>query len=191
MKISRHRLADYVKTLHKKACRTCSTIIFLHSTNQIIDLWRCRWRCRRQILNSLIGSNGLDLEFYPCDTDDRKRLSSDSIFLMETGFKWWKRQKRWDISHAYDCLLHVHVHIKSTGNYFLRVCRMSLHFLARAFITLFKLKRFRLICKLKPLIQQSDPKHWIEKAEWTSQVLENNRVLFQGKQNASKEEWTR
>ena len=26
-----------------KACRTCSTIIFLHSTNQIIDLWRCRW----------------------------------------------------------------------------------------------------------------------------------------------------
>ena len=44
----------YVKTLHQKACRTCSTIIFLHSTNQIIDLWRCRWRCRRQILNSLL-----------------------------------------------------------------------------------------------------------------------------------------
>ena len=53
MKISRRRLADYVKTLHQKACRTCSTIIFLHSTNQIIDLWRCRWRCRRQILSSL------------------------------------------------------------------------------------------------------------------------------------------
>ena len=28
MKISRRRLADYVKTLHQKACRTCSTIIF-------------------------------------------------------------------------------------------------------------------------------------------------------------------
>ena len=41
-KISRRRLADYVKTLHQKACRTCSTIIFLHSINQIIDLWRCR-----------------------------------------------------------------------------------------------------------------------------------------------------
>ena len=54
MKISRRRLADYVKTLHQKACRTCNTIIFLHSTNQIIDLWRCRWRCRRQILSSLI-----------------------------------------------------------------------------------------------------------------------------------------
>ena len=52
--ISRRCLADYVKTLHQKACRTCSTIIFLHSTNQIIDLWRCRWRCRRQILKSLM-----------------------------------------------------------------------------------------------------------------------------------------
>ena len=50
MKISRRRSADYVKTLHQKACRTCSTIIFLHSTNPIIDLWRCR----SQILNSLI-----------------------------------------------------------------------------------------------------------------------------------------
>ena len=47
-------LADYVKTLHQKACRTCSTIIFLHSTNQIFDLWRCRWLCRRQILNALL-----------------------------------------------------------------------------------------------------------------------------------------
>ena len=55
MKISGGRLADYVKTLHQKACRSCSTIIFLHSTNQIIDLSRCRWRCRRQILNSPIG----------------------------------------------------------------------------------------------------------------------------------------
>ena len=34
MKISRRRLAVYVKTLHQKACRT---ITFLHLTNQIID----------------------------------------------------------------------------------------------------------------------------------------------------------
>ena len=53
MKISRCRLADYVQTLHQKACCTCSTIIFYHSTNQIIDLWRCRRGCHRQILNSL------------------------------------------------------------------------------------------------------------------------------------------
>ena len=48
-------------------------------------------------------------EFYSCDRDDRKRLSIDRIFLMETGFIRQKRQKRWDISHdAPDCLLHVH-----------------------------------------------------------------------------------
>ena len=57
-KFSRRRLVDYVKKKKKnqKACRTCSTIIFLHSTNQIFDLWRCRWRCRRQILNTLLVS---------------------------------------------------------------------------------------------------------------------------------------
>ena len=36
MKISRRRSADYVKTLHQKARGTCSTIIFLHSTNEIV-----------------------------------------------------------------------------------------------------------------------------------------------------------
>ena len=62
MTISRRRLADYcdVKTLHQKACRT---IIFLHPTNEIIDLLRCRWRCRRQILKSLLGSLG---SYYGC-----------------------------------------------------------------------------------------------------------------------------
>ena len=70
MKISRRRLADYVKTLHQKACRTCSTIIFLHSTNEIIDLWRCRWRCRRQILNSLILEWGDETGPAEDQTDD-------------------------------------------------------------------------------------------------------------------------
>ena len=44
-----------VKTLHQQACLTCSTITFLHSTNEIIDLWRCHWRCRLQMLNSLLS----------------------------------------------------------------------------------------------------------------------------------------
>ena len=44
MKLSRLRLADYVKSLHQKAC---STITSLHSINEIIDLWCCRLRCRR------------------------------------------------------------------------------------------------------------------------------------------------
>ena len=42
MKISRHRLADYVKKLRQKACSACSTIIFPCTTNHIIDLGRCR-----------------------------------------------------------------------------------------------------------------------------------------------------
>jgi len=78
MKISRRCLADYVKTLHQKVCCTCSKIIFLHSITQIIDLWRCRWRCRRQILSSLINymmliheSNvfelNVELKFEVCD----------------------------------------------------------------------------------------------------------------------------
>ena len=48
------------QTLHLKACCTCRTNIFLHSTNQIIDLWSCRWRCRRQTLNSLLKSLSKD-----------------------------------------------------------------------------------------------------------------------------------
>ena len=48
IKISRRRLTEYVENFHQKACRTCSTITFPRSTNQGIDLWRCR--CRRRFL---------------------------------------------------------------------------------------------------------------------------------------------
>ena len=44
------------RKLLQKACRTCSTIIFPHSTNKIIYLWRCCCRCRH-FLNSLKVSN--------------------------------------------------------------------------------------------------------------------------------------
>ena len=47
LEISRCHLADYVKELYQSACRTCSTIIFTHSTNQIIVFWRRRCSCRR------------------------------------------------------------------------------------------------------------------------------------------------
>ena len=55
MNISRRLLADYVNKLHQKACRTCSTIIFPHSANQVIDLWRCRFHCGRRFFNPLTG----------------------------------------------------------------------------------------------------------------------------------------
>ena len=55
---TRRHLADYVKTLHRRACHTCSTIVFPNSTNQITDLSRCRYRCRRHFLmNSLFFSS--------------------------------------------------------------------------------------------------------------------------------------
>ena len=40
LEMSRCHLADFVRALCKSACRTCSTIIFAHSTNQIIVFWR-------------------------------------------------------------------------------------------------------------------------------------------------------
>ena len=36
----------------KRAARAARLFFFIQLTIQIIDLWRCRWRCRRQILNS-------------------------------------------------------------------------------------------------------------------------------------------
>ena len=50
LEISRCHLADYVKELYQSACRTCSTIIFTHSTNQSIVFWRRRCSCRRPCL---------------------------------------------------------------------------------------------------------------------------------------------
>ena len=46
------------KKLHQNAYRTCSTIIFPHSTNQINDLWRCRCCCRRHFLRLPIKKEG-------------------------------------------------------------------------------------------------------------------------------------
>ena len=46
LKISRCGFADHVKEMCQSACRTCSTIIFLHFTNYITVFWRCRSRRR-------------------------------------------------------------------------------------------------------------------------------------------------
>ena len=53
--------------LHQIVCRTCrtpSTIIFPHSTNQIIDLWRCRCRSRRHSLINFLLIDTLMKENY-------------------------------------------------------------------------------------------------------------------------------
>ena len=43
-----------IKPCAARASRTCSKIIFLHSTNQIIDFWRCCCRFGRHFLNFLL-----------------------------------------------------------------------------------------------------------------------------------------
>ena len=69
-KISLRHFADYVKNLQQKACRTCSTIIFLHSTNKIIDFWCCRYSYRHHFLNSLIYNDNDDENDDDNDNDD-------------------------------------------------------------------------------------------------------------------------
>ena len=122
MKISpRRRLADYVKTLHQKACRTCSTIIFLHSTNEIIDLWRYRWRCRRQILNSLFAA--LQWLLFCA----QKELWQRDVLLII--FLCWKHFKRKCSKRGIylPMLYSPQNHVKSS-NHELQVYNTSIHF---------------------------------------------------------------
>ena len=55
-RFSRCHLANYVKEFYLSACRTCSTILFPHLTNQIIFLWRCLCCYRCLYLNSQMVS---------------------------------------------------------------------------------------------------------------------------------------
>ena len=69
LEISRCYLADYVKELSENACRTCrmcSTIIFPHSTNQIVVFWRRRCRCRRPCLSSVLFLTKRKRVFFIC-----------------------------------------------------------------------------------------------------------------------------
>ena len=69
MKISRRHLAEYVKKMKQKACRTFSTIIFPLSINEIVDLWRCCSGCLRHFLNSLLKLDSVTqrINHYPLD----------------------------------------------------------------------------------------------------------------------------
>ena len=57
LEISRCHLADYVKNVVLSACRTCSTIIFPKSTNQIILFYRRP--CLSSLLSVAVGGNAI------------------------------------------------------------------------------------------------------------------------------------
>ena len=73
LEISRCHSADYVVELCLSLCSTCSTIIFTHSTNQIIVIWCRGCRCRHPCLSSNTSTTNLacGLKFSPSDLDFR------------------------------------------------------------------------------------------------------------------------
>ena len=86
IKIPRRRLTEYVETSQQKACRTCSTIIFPRSTNQTLNLWRWRCRCRRHFLNSLIARHAQLAPLYfslPCKIATCRITSFEILKIMQ------------------------------------------------------------------------------------------------------------
>mgnify|MGYP007094271561 CR=1 FL=1 len=69
------------KNLHERACRTCSTILFPHSTNQINDLWRCRRCCRRRFVNSPFIQKSHGLHYIIAKTVLKTSVTLNRIIL--------------------------------------------------------------------------------------------------------------
>ena len=65
MVISRCCFAEDGTDLFISACGTCCPLIFPHSTNQILNLWRCRCLSRLRCLSSLIVPASLRSGFRP------------------------------------------------------------------------------------------------------------------------------
>ena len=94
MKLSLCRLTDYVRRMHQKACCTCSTIIFPHSTNHIIDLRRCR--CRSRVVVSYTPNRPRSIYQY---SNMAPRLSGQTskfgvVFFVSKSLLGIERQKK-------------------------------------------------------------------------------------------------
>ena len=83
---------------NQKACRTCSTIILPHSTNQIIDLWRCR----RHFFNYLLGrlrKTSEKLRFKtvsePMHKNQEKPLEHKGLEGKKKNFSEKKKFRKW------------------------------------------------------------------------------------------------
>lgn len=74
--ISRGRLVEYSNILHQTACRTCCTTVFPHSTNHIIDLWRCFCHlkhCVTSYMHWLCVASRTSLAYFPLVIRSRRR----------------------------------------------------------------------------------------------------------------------
>ena len=88
MVISRCYFAEGGTDLFIRACRTCGTIVFPHSTNQILNLWRCRLPFRCWCWNSQIPrrSNQFTCQTMKnaSKTNNRKIVTIAQMFI----FRW-------------------------------------------------------------------------------------------------------
>ena len=93
--ISRCCFVENGTDLSIRACRTCSTIIFPHSTNQILSLWRCRCRSRRWCSHSLLSDDtgGSRTEWKSCLPMSLTSLSS-ARDRNKCGWIWFMLQTK-------------------------------------------------------------------------------------------------
>ena len=158
MKISRSRLADYVKTFHQKVCCTCRNVIFPHSTNQISDLWCCGGRCRRHFLNSLIAMG----------RQRKQQRHKLMIWLVE-----WGRITVLHVQHVW-CM--TYSGIFSSAKTTLRTARMSSENVTSHFGNHFSIVQSnfaRKMCsnypgiKLEPALQKKRRQNWTFAIMWS------------------------
>ena len=94
MQISRRTLADYVTKLHWKTCDTCSKIVFLHSSNHTIDLWRYRqsqydwlkWQKNNRTARATRAAS--TLESKATFTQVRTNFCTDEFCTWTTWLQW-------------------------------------------------------------------------------------------------------
>ena len=78
-----------------RACRTCSTIVFPHSTNQILHLWRCR--CRSVVVaktpkyHGALTSPPVKQWRMRAKTNSRKIVTIAQIFIFSWRFIYRSR----------------------------------------------------------------------------------------------------
>ena len=111
LEISGCHLADYVEEFYLRACRTCSTcstIIFPHSTNQIIVFWCRRCCCHRSKCGTGIGRLSFQLPVRGSrsllQSVQRWRQFEDLVGEYDAGFSLtFEVEGHWLVSREVPC----------------------------------------------------------------------------------------